>query len=220
MSPAKAPAIVAELGRPETPEETAARKAESSRNHRTRQTVNNLVYSLLATLALVAVIVFAVPRPASTPPKNVDYMKVAEQGQGSEPDPLVAPKLPKGWTSNSAELRTETSDHVDSWYIGLITPQDQYIGITQGFKANETWLAAQLSNSAATTTGAIGGVKWTVYDNRHTSRDVGDAQYALTAHAGDSTYVLFGTAPSSDFTTVAKALAPQIAADQKKDETE
>ena len=219
MSTAKPPAVVAELGRPETPEETAARKAESSRNHRTRQTVNNLVYSLLATLALVAIIVFAVPRPATTPPKNVDYAKIAAQGQGTEPDALVSPKLPQGWTSNSAELRTETSDHVDSWYIGLITPKQQYIGITQGFNANATWLATQLSNTAATTTGTIGGVSWDVYDNRHTTRDVGDAKYALTTTAGDSTFVIFGTASSAEFDTVAKALAPQIAADQKKGDT-
>jgi hypothetical protein len=44
--------VVAELGRPETPAETAARKAESSRLHRQRQTVNNLVYSLIATLGI------------------------------------------------------------------------------------------------------------------------------------------------------------------------
>lgn len=215
MSPAKPPAVVAELGRPETAEETAARKAEASRNHRTRQTVNNLVYSLLATLALVAVIVFAVPRPDSAPPVNVDYAKIAAQGAGSEPDPLVAPALPKGWTSNNAELRTGTGDHVDAWYIGLITPKQQYIGITQGFRANDTWLATQLNDSSSDGTGTIAGVTWTIYDNRDSTRDVGDVKYALTTVAGDSTFVVFGTASNAEFTTVVTALASQIAADKK-----
>ena len=57
--PSRESRVVAELGRPETAEETAARKAENSRNHRSRQTVNNLVYSLLATLGIVVVIVAA-----------------------------------------------------------------------------------------------------------------------------------------------------------------
>ena len=86
--------VVAELGRPETAQETAARKAESSRNHRQRQTVNNLVYSLLACLAIVAVVVLMVPRNAPTIQKNVNYVEVAKQGQGTEPDALATPELP------------------------------------------------------------------------------------------------------------------------------
>lgn len=219
MSAAKRPAVVAELGRPETPEETAARKAEASRNHRTRQTVNNLVYSLLATLAVVAIIVLAVPRPSSTPTTNVDYAKIAAQGQGSEPDPLVSPVLPTGWTSNNAQLRTGGSGGVDSWYIGLITPKRQYIGITQGFKADRTWLRTQVANTAPVTTGTIAGVRWTVYDNRDSSSDVGDVKYALTTTAGNSTYVVFGTASNAEFDTVVKALAPEITANKTKDGT-
>jgi hypothetical protein len=49
MPRAKAKRVVAELGRPETPEEEAARRAENSRLYRQRKTVNNLVYSLIVT---------------------------------------------------------------------------------------------------------------------------------------------------------------------------
>ena len=51
---ARGPRIVAELGRPETPDETAARKAESSRVYRASQNTRNLVAALLVTLAVVA----------------------------------------------------------------------------------------------------------------------------------------------------------------------
>ena len=50
---AKSPRIVAELGRPETPDETAARKAESSRVHRESQNTRNLVAALIVTIAIV-----------------------------------------------------------------------------------------------------------------------------------------------------------------------
>jgi hypothetical protein len=214
MSPRnKPPAVVAELGRPETPEETAARKAQNSANHRNRQTVNNLVYSLIATVALVVVIVLIVPRgnpTATTPP--VDYATVAEQAQGSEPDRLVVPKLPAGWTSNSAELRTKTADKVDSWYIGLLTPKGQYIGITQGFDANDSWVADQVAKSRIGGTREIDGVTWDVYDNRKAGSDVGNVEYGLTTNAGHSSLILVGTADDSEFRTVASALAEQITA--------
>ena len=44
---AKQPRVVAELGRPETPDETAARKAASSAAYRSSKTVRNLVVALL-----------------------------------------------------------------------------------------------------------------------------------------------------------------------------
>ncbi|WP_285116144.1 DUF4245 domain-containing protein [Leifsonia sp. fls2-241-R2A-40a] len=213
MSPRNKPAaVVAELGRPETPEETAARKAENSANHRNRQTVNNLVYSLIATLALVAIIVLVVPRgnPTATKP-SVDYTSIAQQAKGSEPDAFLVPKLPSGWTSNNAELRTKTADKVDSWYIGLITPKQQFIGITQGFGANDSWVSDQVAKSRIKDTREIDGVTWDVYDNRAAgSGSNGNVDYALVTTAGDSTIVVFGTAVDAEFRTVASSLAPQI----------
>jgi hypothetical protein len=213
MSPRnnKPPAVVAELGRPETPEETAARKAQNSANHRNRQTINNLVYSLLATLALVAVIVLIVPRgnPSATKPA-VDYPAIAQQAQGTEPDPLLVPKLPSGWKSNNAELRTKTSDGVDSWYVGFVTPAQQFIGVTQGFAANDSWVSDQVNKSRIAGTREIDGVTWDVYDNRTSGSDDGNVEYALTTTSGDSTIIVFGTAEDAEFRTMATSLADQI----------
>ncbi|WP_223691015.1 DUF4245 domain-containing protein [Leifsonia poae] len=212
MTPSsKPPAVVAELGRPETPEETAERKAQNSRNHRNRQTINNLFYSLIATVGLVLVIVLIVPRGTpnnANPP--VDYKSVAAQGQGSEPDRLLVPELPAGWTSNNAELRTKTPDNVDSWYIGLLTPKKEYIGVDQGFKANESWVSEQVNKSTIKGTTTIEGIKWDVYDNRQSGTDNNDVDYALTTTAGQSSIVLFGTADDAEFRTVASSLAEQI----------
>lgn len=211
---ARQPAVVAELGRPETPEETAARKAQDSRNHRTRQTVNNLVFSLLATLGVVLIIVLLVPRADGPVTRNVDYAQLAAAGQGSEPDPLVSPVLPASWRANAAELRTGTPDGVDSWYIGLITPDQQYIGITQGFHANPGWLAAQVHGSDPNGSVSIDSVAWTRYDNRASGGEHGNVEYALTTASGASSYVIFGTASEEQFRTVARAIAGAIEANE------
>jgi len=203
--------VVAELGRPETAQETAARKATSSRLHRERQTVNNLVYSLLATLGIVVIIVLMVPRNnPGTVGKAVNWKSVAAQGAGVEPDPLLSPDLPKGWSANAAELRSGTSDDIDDWHIGFISPSKQYVGLDQGFKANDTWAVNQLDSIRATGSTTIDGVHWVVYDNRDGQSQSNDVTYGLVATHGESTVVLSGTAKVSEFDTVARAIAPQL----------
>jgi len=94
--------------------------------------------------------------------------------------------------------------------VGYLTPSDEYIGMYQGFDANPTWVAGLLARALATGTTTIDGVEWTVYDNRDTGDDVGNAKYGLTTEAGDSTFVLLGTGTPEEFETLATALTPTI----------
>jgi hypothetical protein len=206
------PRVVAELGRPETPEETAARKAENSLKHRQRQTLKNLVLALGASLLVVLVIVLLVPRSDAPLDRDVDVQSIAEQAQIASDDQLAVPTLPEGWRANAAELRTSSVDDVTAWYVGYLTPSDEYLGMYQGIEANPTWVAGLLARTPATGTTTIDGVEWTVYDNRQTSVEVGNAKYGLTTEAGDSTFVLLGTATPDEFETLATALVPTIRA--------
>jgi hypothetical protein len=205
--------IVAELGRPETPDETAARKAEASRLYRDRKTLFNLLYALLASVALVAAIVLLVPRSEGSLLDPVDYATVAESAQSSMPVPLAVPDLPEGWTSNAAEIRTAPSDGVISWYIGLISPEQEYVGLTQAVEANPSWLADQVAGGLASGVVDLDGVEWTVYDNRSGASgqdEVGNVEYALTAESGDSTFVVFGTAEPEEIEVVARSIAGTV----------
>ncbi|MGR0219651.1 DUF4245 family protein [Agromyces sp. ZXT2-6] len=204
------PRVVAELGRPETPEETAARKADDAVKRRQRQTVRNLVGSLLASLAVVAVIVLLVPRSDEPIERNVDVPAVAAQAQAGIEQQLAVPELPEGWRSNAAELRDNRADGITTWYAGYLTPSDEYAGMYQGLGANPTWTADLLANTIATGVTTIDGVEWTVYDNRESTADVGNARYGLVTEAGDSTFVLLGTAEPEEFETLARAIAPAV----------
>ncbi|MCP2030324.1 hypothetical protein L1277_000388 [Okibacterium sp. HSC-33S16] len=210
MSRQRPPRVVAELGRPETPEETAARKAENSRKYRGAKTVNNLVYSLLVTVALVVIIVLAVPRTDSSMLESVDYSAVQASAQEAYPQPLANPDLPGSWSANRADVNK--TDGVQTWNIGLITPSDQFIGITQGIDANETWMAQQLKKSLASSTVTIDGLEWTVYDNRDKADRYGNVHYALATVAGDSTFLVYGTAKDAEFVTVAQSISDDVAA--------
>lgn len=206
----RAPRIVAELGRPETPEETAARVAENSRLYRSRKTVNNLVLSLLATLATVLVLVLVVPRSDTPIDRSVDYRTVISQVQPSVDEPLVSPELPDGWRANAAEWRAGAGDKVESLYLGLLTPKNQFIGLTQGIDANPSWVSEQLQGSPASETITIEGVRWDVYRNTAPENERGNFDYALVTAAGASTYLLIGTADDAEFEELAGELAEPI----------
>jgi hypothetical protein len=199
---AREPRIVAELGRPETPEETAQRKAEASARRRSNQTAFNLVIATAASLLIVLFLIVVVVRPTPPGPEPVDYRSIAgESGEG-----VIAPALPDGWSANDARLETEGG--VRTWTIGFITPTTQYIGFEQGLDANETWLAAAVDGARPTGTTSIGGLEWTVYDRRDEG-DTGNYAFALSAELGDDLLVLHGTAPDAEFETLAAAVAEE-----------
>lgn len=205
----KKPKVVAELGRPETPAETAARKAENSRLYRSRKTTNNLVLSLLVTVGLVAVIYFAVPRAEGEPNWLVDYVSQSEIASKSLGEELLVPAMPEQWRANAAELRNATNGQVTSWYIGFITPTDKFIAFNEAFDANNTWVSETLNEYPATGEITIDGQVWTEYDNR-SMNDAGNVEYALVTSSGRSTVVLFGNADNAEFEQLAASITADL----------
>jgi hypothetical protein len=202
------PRVVAELGRPETPEETAARKAENSRKHRSNQTLINLVLALAASLAIVLFLVLVVVRPDGATVKPVDYRAAASQSQPTVSSHLAAPDLPKGWTANLADVETG-SDGIVTWSIGFITPKQQYIGFVQGLKANSSWLSDQVQNARSTSSESLAGLDWAVY-NRRTADDPGNYAYSMTTATGPDSIVLHGTASKAEFHVLAQAIVDDL----------
>ena len=207
--------IVAELGRAETPDEIADRRAASSRAHRTNQTLVNLLLAIGASLVIVVVIVLVVVRPAPVGNTHeVDYLTTAKQAQPTVDEKLAAPSLPSGWYANRAELSTPGGGQVTTWGVGLISPASRCVGLTQGLKADPTWVADQVDKLQPTSSRTYGGLSWKVYDHRAQAADSGDdsdVDYALVTTTGGSTIVLAGsTATDAEFATVATAIGKEL----------
>lgn len=205
--------IVAELGRAETAQEIADRKATATAAHRNNQTLINLVIALAASLLVVFVVVVVVVRPdQSGPPKAVNWVSVANDAQPSVSTTLVVPRLPKTWSANRAELvdASSAADGIASWQIGFLTPTTQYIGLVQGIKADATWVSSQLQQKKSTGDATFGGLRWQVYDHR-TADHPGNLAYGLVTSVGDSTVVLAGTASDAEFATLATEIAGELA---------
>lgn len=199
--------VVAELGRPETPEETARRKAAASAKRRANQTLFNLIVATIASLGIVLFLVVVVVRPAPAPAPAIDVAATAAQAQPDAGATLLVPRLPDSWSANAA--RFGTTAEVPTWYVGYITPGTQFIALNQGIGANPTWLAEVTADLEETGTAVLSGITWQLYDNRD-SNDPGNHAFAMSAVAGDSTVVLHGTASDAEFQTLAASVSAQL----------
>lgn len=203
-SPQGSGRIVAELGRPETPEETAARRAETSRAHRANQTTRNLILALLASLVVVLFIVLVVVRPSDNLVKPVDYRSVAAQAQQGVSQRLVDPRLSKAWSANDAEFKSGSGKTV-TWYLGFITPGQQFIAVEQGIHVNDNWVTSLLGKARVTGHTRIDGITWAVYDQRHAANP-GNFGYSLAGTVDGSDIVLHGSADDAEFSQLATAV--------------
>ncbi len=146
---------------------------DSAAKHRARQTVINLVLALVATLGIVLVTVLVVPRDDSNRIKPVDYVSAAIAAEESSKLNIAAPSsLPEGWWANQAKWSEKTNDGVKVWKVGFVGPKNQYVGVTQAFDVNPTWVALQLSGFEKYEYSFGSGEKWAFYQpDKNTDAD-------------------------------------------------
>ncbi|GAA3019322.1 DUF4245 family protein [Microbacterium dextranolyticum] len=197
-----APRIVAELGRPETAQETADRKAAASAAYRSSKTFRNLIAALLITVAVVAVVYLGVPRGSFAEPEPVDVPAAAASATASLGHPLIVPTAPADWRANSAGLEGGTWRVVYAWPSG-------FVRVAQGIDAPTGWASRQLGGFAPTGTVTIDGVDWDEY-RISTSASKDSISYALATPAGRDTVLVYGSTDAASAATVASGLADQI----------
>lgn len=207
MAKNKRPNIVAELGRPETPYETSARKAENTRLYRSRKTVNNLVFSLLVTVGLVAVIYLMVPRfEGNFEDRSIDVAAAAEQAGAGRA--LAVPDVPDTWKAKQATLTND--DDVSYWQIHYTTENYRYATVVQaymrdGSPVSNDWITARLEDQKSTGNETLGGVNWTVYDHQDRKAEV-NMRFGLSGIVAGDTVLVYGT----DDASVIRVLATQV----------
>jgi hypothetical protein len=199
--------IVAELGRPETPDETAARKAESSRIYRSSQNTRNLIAALLVTLAVVAVIIFGVPRGTPPEAEPIDVAAVAQSVESAEGRPVLVPDVPEEWLVNRASIE---GDATPAWTIVYVPDETTgFLRIAQGFDADPAWTTRVLNGAAVGDTVTIGGIEWDRYEIADPSR-AGNVSAALSTQAGTDIVLVYGSTDDATLQQAAASVADQI----------
>lgn len=180
---------------------------DAAAKRRAKQTVNNLILALLASLGVMLALILVVPRDDSNRIQPVDYKTIAQEAKASSGKQIIAPDLPAGWWSNSARWSPKPADGVQNWYAGFVGPKNQYIGLTQAFGVNPTWLAFQLKSNAKTGTQAIGPITWDIYEAVEPSNPPKTKDFVMVYNYNDKDVALiYGVAKPQDFVEIATAI--------------
>jgi len=205
----KQPPEVAGLGRPETPEESQARIAQARAERRGRQTMKNLAWSMLASLGVVALLIFVVVRPDHSLVEPVDWRGVAFEASSQLPAEPVVPELSQQWNANRAEI-SQVGTTASVWSVGLISDQQGFVFIDQGFGTDSSWLGLRTRQATPTNEVTLGdegapGILFQEYDRRANDPQ-GNYAYLLV-HTADQTTIVIGGTSKDAVTEIAQAVA-------------
>lgn len=185
--------------------------SDSGARYRAKQTVVNLSLALAACVAMVALVVIAVPRDESNRIKEVNYSSIVDQALTSTDLPLIKIVPLEGWWSNLAQLNTESADAVVNFKAGFVGSDVKYIGYTQAFDGNATWLAFQLAGTTITGSYETAGYKWDIYQSIIKNDPQKTMDYIMVLKYSKDNYVLlYGIADKNEYEAFATEIVDRI----------
>ena len=92
-----------------------------------------------------------------TPTPTIDYATIVDQARPAAGFELLAPEsLPKRWRANGARF------NVDEWHLGVLTDDEEYIGLEQIKGSVDRAIDRFADGSKADGTADVGGETWSV----------------------------------------------------------
>ena len=182
--------------------------SDKAAERRAKATVRNLIYSMLVTLGIVVLLILGVPRDDSSRLQPVDYKEIAVSASSAEGYTALAPEIPEEWFANAARL--DNTLGVRGWYIGFVTDENEFIGLSQAFESNPSWEAEMLKTNLLEGEIEIAGITWEIWPTRNPSNPPGTKEFALKHSFNGSAVVIYGTADRGDFELIATSIAEQL----------
>ncbi|MEY4275837.1 MAG: hypothetical protein RIS26_300 [Actinomycetota bacterium] len=179
----------------------------SAKERRAKQTINNLLLSILATVGVVIAVVLMVPRDESSRIPKIDYVAVATQAASSSKNNIVVPEIPNGWWSNQAKWLANPIDAVPRFEAGFVGAKNEYIGYTQAFGVNPTWLALSLKDVVLEKNYSE---NWAIYRSPVVHNPAKTKDLIWVGTFGKDAVLLYGTAPESNFESFSKSIEQKL----------
>ncbi len=157
-------------------------------------TARNMVFSMLAVLAVAVAWWALMPGPEESRRAPVDVAPVAAYASEQSAWPVWVPQdLPESWRATSVRYEPHT-DGVLSWRVGYVSPQDEFVGIDQAAEVTDDWVASLVRGGQPQGTTEVDGPDGPATWDRYASDD----QNTLVLPGGgpdEATTVVRGTAP-------------------------
>ncbi|MFC8451749.1 DUF4245 domain-containing protein [Kitasatospora sp. NPDC057223] len=171
-------------------------------SNRSRQSVRDMVLSMLAVGGVVAVAYVFVPHSEGDGVHAVPYSVEAASARRAAPYPLLSPEgLPAKWRATSVQYTDERqtgSDGHNIWHLGFVTPSGQYAAVEQSDAPRDELLGRMVAGGAADGSAAVAGRTW--------DRVQGGKARALAVQSGTATTLVTGTASYEELVELAQAL--------------
>jgi hypothetical protein len=130
------------------------------------------------------------------PTRSVDYLTAVESSRTvAEFDVLAPAALPDGWRATSVRFEQ------DSWHLGVVTADDDYVGLEQVESDPERAVERFANGSRSYGDTVVGGVTWSLHTG---PRD----NLTYVRRDGDMTIVVTGTAPRHVMESYISSLSP------------
>ena len=184
--------------------------SDAAAQRRARQTLNNLLLSLAATVGVMVLLVLAVPRDDSNRVAPVDYVAIAEQAAAETSEKLLIPTIPVDWYSNAARYRSSDQDGVANWYVGFVGPKSEFIAITQGLEVNQTWIQLMLESNKPTGEVELAGQSWQIFESVRENNPPKSKDYMMFLEYDKNAVFIYGVAPTEVLEDFALQLTLQI----------
>jgi hypothetical protein len=177
-----------------------ARIREERASKRLRQTVRDMVISMLVVSGAVVLLVAPWNRGTPDPVRVVDPTSVVDGARAAESWPVLAPvRLPSTWRSTNARIST-ASDGQDVVHLGYLTPSTTSAAIDQSATKQLTFVRESTLGAQPVGTVQIDGVTWQ-------RLETSDGKRRAYVREGDgATYVVSGGASWGDLTTFTDSL--------------
>ena len=193
-----APAAV----RPEQADDPAAVAAdrEARQKKRLRQTVRDMLLSMLVVTGVVLVLVAPWNWRTPDPVKEIDATPVIAGARDAFDWPVLAPRdLPAAWRATSARIET-AGDGQPVVVLGWVSPATEYVGLQQSPTKITAFVPDVTLNGVKQDDATIGTLTWTRYVNADETRR------SLVRTDAGITYVVTGTGPWDEIVAFARTL--------------
>ena len=187
--------------------ETAQQPGERPPASRGNPAMGDIVRSVLV-LALAIVVVAWVAglfrSDTVVEPETVDYLAVAQEATAVAPYELLAPSaLPAGWRATQAEWDPAT----DHWHLGLLTEDDEYVGVEQQRDITVDELVETYAEGSEPEGDiAVGGLRWLVFV------DPDEDRTAIVSRDDEVATMVLGSASATSLGAFAQTLQPVVGA--------
>ncbi|MFJ8042864.1 DUF4245 domain-containing protein [Kitasatospora sp. NPDC096147] len=165
---------------------------------RGRQTVRDMVLSMLAVGFVVFVGYLFIPHSEGDGIKAVDYRSTLASAKRAAPYPVLAPEgLGTDWKPTSVTYDGGAKGSA-AWHLGFVTPSGQYASVEQRVAEQEKAVAETVEGAKPDGTATVNGQEWQRYQ--------GKSYRALVVRTGTATTVVTGTASWEELTGFAERL--------------